>query len=55
MILTEKDKNKDITVLVVFENKERHGLVVGTSNHLVCVLLNTGEYIDVPENKVKRL
>lgn len=55
MILTAKDKNKDIPVLVEFENKQRHGIVVGTSNHLVCILLNTGEYIDVPENKVKKM
>lgn len=55
MKLTMKDVNKDIPVLIVWENKERQGLMVGTSNHLVCILLKTGEYIDVPENKVKRI
>lgn len=55
MILMAKDKNKDIRVLVEFENKKRHGIAVGTSNDLVCILLNIGEYIDVPENKVKKM
>ncbi len=55
MILTIREKNKDIPVLVITENKKRYGIMVGTGNHMVCVLLNTGEYIDVPDSNVKRI
>lgn len=32
-----------------------YGEVIGTSNNIVGVLLNTGEYVDVPSNRVRRI
>ena len=55
MILTAKDKNKDIPVSIISETGDKYGIVVGTDNHMVCVLLNIGEYVDVPDHKVKRI
>jgi len=55
MKLTTKDKNKNIPVSVTLENKMKYGIVIGTSDNLVGVLLNTGEYVDVPEYYVKRI
>lgn len=55
MKLTTKDKNKNIPVTVLSETGNKYGIVVGTYNHMVCVLLNIGEYIDVPDHKVKRI
>ena len=55
MKLTTKDKNKSIPVLVTLENKMKYGIVIGTNDKLVGVLLNTGEYVDVPEYYVKRI
>jgi len=55
MKLTTKEKNKNIPVLVTLENKNKYGIVIGTSDKLVGVLLNTGEYVDVPEYYVKRM
>lgn len=43
----------EIPVLVLPERK--HGTVIGTSDNLIGVLLNTGEYIDVPGNRVRRI
>lgn len=55
MKLTISEKNKDIPVFVISENEKKYGIVVGTGNHMVCVLLNSGEYVDVPDSKVKRI
>lgn len=53
MKLTTKEKN--IPVSVMLENKMKYGIVIGTSDNLVGVLLNTGEYVDVPDHLVKRI
>lgn len=55
MILTAKDENKNIPVSIISETGDKYGIVVGTNNHMVCVLLNIGEYVDVPDHKVKRI
>ncbi|WP_097006777.1 hypothetical protein [Lacrimispora amygdalina] len=55
MKLTTKDKNKNIPVSVTLENKMKYGIVIGTCDNLVGVLLNTGEYVDVPVYYVKRI
>ena len=55
MKLTIKEKNKNIPVSVTLENKMKYGIVIGTNDKLVGVLLNTGEYVDVPEYYVKRI
>ncbi|WP_313346131.1 hypothetical protein [Lacrimispora sp.] len=55
MKLTTKDKNKVIPVSVISETGEKYGIVVGTDYHMICVLLNIGEYVDVPDHIVKRI
>ncbi|MDF2886606.1 MAG: hypothetical protein K0R23_991 [Lacrimispora sp.] len=55
MKLTTKEKNKNISVSVVVENKMKYGIVIGTNDKLVGVLLNTGEYVDVSDYLVKRI
>lgn len=55
MKLTIREKYKDIPVYVMSGNEKRYGILVGTGNHMACVLLNTGEYIDVPDSEVKRV
>lgn len=55
MKLTAKDKNKNIPVSIISETGNKYGILVGTDNHMVCVLLNIGEYVDVPDHKVKRI
>lgn len=55
MKLTTKEKNKNIPVSVTLENKIKYGIVIGTNDKLVGVLLNTGEYVDVPDHLVKRI
>ena len=32
-----------------------YGEVIGTGDNVVGVLLNTGEYVDVPNNRVRRI
>ena len=41
--------------MVISESKERDGVVIGTSNDIVGILLNTGEYIDAPATAVRRI
>ena len=41
--------------MVISESKERYGVVIGTSNDIVGILLNTGEYIDAPATAVRRI
>lgn len=53
MKLTTKDKY--VPVSVITDTGDKYGIVVGTYNHIVCVLLNIGEYVDVPDHKVKRI
>lgn len=55
MKLTAKDKNKNIPVSIISETGNKYGILVGTDNHMVCVLLNIGEYVDVSDHKVKRI
>jgi hypothetical protein len=55
MKLTTKEKNKNISLSVVMENKMKYGIVIRTNDKLVGVLLNTREYEDVPEYYVKRI
>lgn len=55
MKLIIKDKNKDILVSIISETRDKYGIVVGTDDHMVCVLLNRGEYVDVPDHKLKRI
>ncbi|NNJ33107.1 hypothetical protein [Lacrimispora defluvii] len=55
MKLIMREKRKDIPVMVISESKERYGVVIGTSNNTVGILLNTGEYIDAPESAVRRI
>jgi uncharacterized membrane protein len=54
MKLTVRDKGKEIPVMVISENMIRYGVVIGTSNNLIGILLNTGEYIDEPVSSVRR-
>lgn len=42
-----------IHVMILPERK--FGEVIGTCDNLIGVLLNTGEYIDVPGNRVRRI
>lgn len=37
------------------ENKVKYGIVIGTNDKLVGILLNTGEYVDVPEYSKKNI
>lgn len=55
MKLTMREKSRDIPVMVISESKERYGVVIGTSNDIVGILLNTGEYIDAPASAVRRI
>ncbi|PPK82044.1 hypothetical protein BXY41_103256 [Lacrimispora xylanisolvens] len=55
MKLTMREKSRDIPVMVISESKERYGVVIGTSNDIVGILLNTGEYIDAPATAVRRI
>jgi hypothetical protein len=55
MKLIARDKGKEILVMVISENLIRYGVVIGTSNNLIGILLNTGEYIDEPVSKVRRV
>jgi len=50
-----REKSRDIPVMVISESKERYGIVIGTSNDIVGILLNTGEYIDAPASTVRRI
>jgi hypothetical protein len=34
---------------------KRYGQVIGTSDNIIGVLLNTGEYVDVPNSKIRRI
>lgn len=55
MKLTAREKGKEIPVMVISENVIRYGVVIGTSDNVVGILLNTGDYIDEPASKVKRV
>jgi uncharacterized membrane protein len=55
MKLTVRDKGKEIPVMVISENMIRYGVVIGTSNNLIGILLNTGDYIDEPVSRVRRI
>ncbi len=55
MKLTMRDKGKEIPVMVISENLIRYGVVIGNSNNLIGILLNTGEYIDEPVSRVRRI
>ena len=55
MKLTKREKSRDIPVMVISESKERYGVVIGTSNDIIGILLNTGEYIDAPASTVRRI
>jgi hypothetical protein len=50
-----RDKGKEIPVMVISENLIRYGVVIGTSNNLIGIRLNTGEYIDEPVSRVRRV
>ena len=41
--------------MVISENMIRYGAVIGTSDNVVGILLNTGDYIDELANRVKRV
>lgn len=55
MKLTARDRGKEIPVMVISENMIRYGVVIGSSDNVVGILLNTGDYIDEPANRVKRV
>jgi hypothetical protein len=55
MRLTAREKGKEIPVMVSFGYVERYGIVIGTGDKLVGVLFNTGEYGDIPEERVHKL
>lgn len=55
MKLTARERGKEIPVMVISENVIRYGVVIGTSDNVVGILLNTGDYIDEPASKVKRV
>ena len=42
-----------IPVMILPE--KRYGKVIGTCDNLIGILLNTGEYVDVPNNRVRRI
>lgn len=42
-----------VPVMVLPE--KRYGELIGTSENLIGILLNTGEYVDVPGNRVRRI
>lgn len=54
MKISIKQKSKKIPVEVSLNGKKIYGIVIGRDINLVCVLLNTGEYVDVPDSNVKR-
>jgi len=39
MKLTARDKGKEIPVMVISENIIRHGVIIGTCNNLIGILL----------------
>ena len=41
--------------MVISENMIKYGVVIGTGNNLIGILLNTGEYIDEPVSRVRRI
>ena len=55
MKLTVRHKRKEIQVMVISENMIRYGVVIGTSNIFIEILLNTVEYIDEPVSRVRRI
>lgn len=55
MKLTARDKGKEIPVMLISDNMIRYGVVLGTGNNLIGILLNTGEYIDEPVSRVRRI
>ena len=55
MKLTARERGKEIPVMVISENMIRYGAVIGTSDNVVGILLNTGDYIDELANRVKRV
>lgn len=51
-----KSGNSVVPIIpVMILPEKRYGQVIGTSSDLIGVLLNTGEYIDVPSSKVRRI
>lgn len=42
-----------IPVMILPE--KRYGQVIGTSDNIIGVLLNTGEYVDVANSKIRRI
>lgn len=42
-----------IPVMILPE--KRYGQVIGTSDNIIGVLLNIGEYVDVPNSKIRRI
>ncbi|WP_026891963.1 hypothetical protein [Lacrimispora aerotolerans] len=55
MKLISRERGKEIPVMVISENMMRYGVVIGTSDNVVGILLNTGDYIDEQASKVKRV
>jgi hypothetical protein len=45
----------EIPIMVISENMIRYGVFIGTSNNPIGILLNTGEYIDEPMSRVRRV
>lgn len=54
MKISIKQKSKKIPVEVTLNGKKIYGIVIWRDNNLICVLLSTGEYVDVQESNVKR-
>ena len=51
-----KDGKPIVPVIPVMLLPEKwYGEVIGTSDNLIGILLNTGEYVDVPSNRVRRI
>jgi len=40
---------------VTLENKIKYGIVIGTNDKFIGVLLNIGEYVDMPGHLVKTI
>ncbi|WP_143319950.1 hypothetical protein [Clostridium sp. HBUAS56010] len=55
MKLTEREVNKDVPVMVFNGDMIQYGVIIGSSDNLIGILLNTGDYIDAPANKVRKL
>ena len=51
MILTKEAEE----IRVIILNSRVYGTVIGSNNGIVGVYLDTGEYIDVPQEALKRL